>query len=138
MKKTIPLGSRKAGALVLILALALATMSLAAEDTWTTKTDMPTARNVLSTCVVDGKLYAIGGALGAATSSRAVAEYDPAIDIWTQRANLPEATCGLSTSAIGGKIYAIGGATSAVGVARSSVYVYDPETDTWMQGTKMN
>jgi N-acetylneuraminic acid mutarotase len=137
MKKTIPLGSRKAGALVLILALGLAAVCPAAEDTWTRKTDMPTARNVLSTCVVDKKLYAIGGGLGATTSSRAVAEYDPATNKWTQRANLPEVTCGLSTSVIDGKIYAIGGATSAVGAARSSVYVYDPETDTWMRKADM-
>jgi N-acetylneuraminic acid mutarotase len=38
---------------------------------------------------------------------------------------------------IDGKIYAIGGATSAVGVARSSVYIYDPETDTWMRKADM-
>ena len=32
-----------------------------AEDTWTRKTDMPTARHSLSTSVVNGKVYAIGG-----------------------------------------------------------------------------
>jgi N-acetylneuraminic acid mutarotase len=117
--------------------LSTAAVCPAAEDTWTTKADMTTARNVLSTCVVDGKLYAIGGALNQTTSSRAVAEYDPATNKWTQRANLPETTCGLSTSVIDGKIYTIGGATSAVGVARSSVYVYDPETDTWIRKTDM-
>ena len=30
-------------------------------DTWTRKADMPTARMLLSTSVVDGKIYAIGG-----------------------------------------------------------------------------
>ena len=33
-----------------------------ATDTWTKKTDMPTARDVLSTIAVNGKIYAIGGA----------------------------------------------------------------------------
>jgi N-acetylneuraminic acid mutarotase len=126
---------RVAGLLLGILILAGA--APAAEDTWTRKADMPTATNVLSTCVVDGKLYAIGGALGATTSLSSVEEYDPPTNKWTQKANLPEATCGLSTSVIDGKIYAIGGATSAVGAARSSVYVYDPETDTWMRKADM-
>jgi N-acetylneuraminic acid mutarotase len=121
----------------LVLALGLVSVSLAAEDTWTKKADMPTARNLLSTCVVDGKLYAIGGAFSPTSGSSAVDEYDPSTDKWTKRANLPQATCGLSTSAIDGKIYAIGGATSPVGAARSSVYVYDPATDTWTQHAQM-
>jgi hypothetical protein len=32
-----------------------------ATDTWTKKADMPTARELLSTTAVDGKIYAIGG-----------------------------------------------------------------------------
>jgi N-acetylneuraminic acid mutarotase len=128
---------KKSILLILVLVLGPAVICPAAEDTWTRKADMPMARNVLSTCVVDGKLYAIGGGLNPTTGSWAVAEYDPATNRWTQRGNLPEATCGLSTSVIDGKIYAIGGATSAVGVARSSVYIYDPETDTWMRKADM-
>jgi len=42
--------------------LHVACTSYAAEDTWTRKADMPTARLGLSTSVVDGKIYAIGGA----------------------------------------------------------------------------
>ena len=128
---------KKSILLILVLVLGPAVICPAAEDTWTRKADMPMARNVLSTCVVDGKLYTIGGGLNPTTGSWAVAEYDPATNRWTQRGNLPEATCGLSTSVIDGKIYAIGGATSAVGVARSSVYIYDPETDTWMRKADM-
>jgi len=30
-------------------------------DSWTTRTDKPTARNFLATCTVQGKIYAIGG-----------------------------------------------------------------------------
>jgi len=128
---------KKSILLILVLVLGPAVICPAAEDTWTRKADMPMARNVLSTCVVDGKLYTIGGGLNPTTGSWAVAEYDPATNRWTQRGNLPEATCGLSTSVIDGKIYAIGGATSAVGVARSSVYIYDPETDTWTNATAL-
>jgi hypothetical protein len=46
---------------MLIGLLGLASISLAVEDTWTTKADMPTARMFLSTSTVNGKIYAIGG-----------------------------------------------------------------------------
>ncbi len=102
MKKTI--------SLVLVLALGLASVSLAAEGTWATRTDMPTRRWDLSTCVVDGKIYAIGGASGYASEVlRTVEEYDPATDTWTTKSEMPNARQGLSTSVVNGKIYAIGG-----------------------------
>ncbi len=53
MKKTI--------SLVLVLALGLATVSMAAEGTWTQKADMPRARFGQSSGLVDGKIYVIGG-----------------------------------------------------------------------------
>ena len=46
--------------LVLVLVLGLASVSLAAEDTWTYKTDMPTARGFTSGTVADGKIYVTG------------------------------------------------------------------------------
>jgi hypothetical protein len=45
-------------------------------DTWREGADMPTRRGYLSSAVVDGKLYAIGGGAGDVTFS-AVEEYDP-------------------------------------------------------------
>jgi hypothetical protein len=51
--------------LALIGLLGLASISLAVEDTWTAKADMPTARFNLSTSVVNGKTYAIGGSVAA-------------------------------------------------------------------------
>ena len=43
--------------------LGMASISPAAEESWIIKADMPTARVGVSTSVVDGKIYAIGGAL---------------------------------------------------------------------------
>jgi len=121
---------------ILVLALGLASVSLAAEGTWTTKADMPTGRWELSTCVVDGKIYAIGGAGPVYQALRTVEEYDPATDTWTTKSEMPTARQGLSTSVVNGKIYAIGG-----GAASSSAYTtvknfstveeYDPATDRW-------
>jgi N-acetylneuraminic acid mutarotase len=123
--------------LVFTAVLSFAVMVPAAEDTWTKKADMPTARNLLSTCVANGKIYAIGGAPGDYTSFSEVEEYDPSTDKWTKRANMPEARCGLSTSSVDGKIYAIGGATSVYGAVSSRMYVYDPATDTWTRKADM-
>ena len=47
--------------LIIFILLALPGICLAQEDTWTRKANMPTARSYLSTSVVKGKIYALGG-----------------------------------------------------------------------------
>jgi len=122
MKRTI--------SLVLVLALGLASVSLSAEDTWTKKTDMPTARNVLSNSVVDGKIYAIGGDGGSGGLST-VEAYDPVTDTWTRKANMPMVRGAAASSAVNGRIYVIGGNAGPYGALYSSVIEYDATTDTW-------
>ncbi|HUU19025.1 MAG TPA: kelch repeat-containing protein [Sedimentisphaerales bacterium] len=101
-------------------------------DTWTPKADMPTGRSFSSTCVVDGKIYVIGGSMGA---TAAVEALDPATDTWTRKAPMPTARYLLGTSLVGGKIYAIGGYHHSInGPIYSTVEVYDPQTDTWTKG----
>ena len=106
--------------------ISLTSVSLAAEDIWTKKADMPTARYFLGSCAVDGKIYAIGGAPQPHVPLSVVEAYDPPTDTWTRKASMPVAKAGLGTSVVDGKIYAIGGG----GGARST-YEYDPATDTW-------
>lgn len=96
-------------------------------NTWTKKTDMPTARRCLSTCVANGKIYAIG-------ADAQVEEYDPASDIWTKKADMPTARWLLSTSEVNGKIYAIGGNHSVI---FSTVEEYDPVSDIWTMKANM-
>jgi N-acetylneuraminic acid mutarotase len=103
-------------------------------DSWTIKADMPTPRLWLSTCVVDGIIYAIGGAEqggGANPSVSTVEAYDPETDTWATKADMPTARCYLSTEAVDGKIYAIGGSPNINGVGIAVVEMYDPETDKW-------
>ena len=102
-------------------------------DLWMEKADMLTARSDLSSSVVDGKIYAIGGWIGGPVVS-ATEEYDPVADAWVKRANMPTARGMLSTSVVNGKIYAIGGYN---GQRLSTVEEYDPATDKWTRKADM-
>ena len=59
-----------------------------AEDTWVQKAPMHEARVGLGVVEMDGKIYAIGGAISNAFASDLVGtneEYDPATDTWTYK-----------------------------------------------------
>ncbi len=78
--------------LMLSWLLGTASVCLAAADTWTAKSPMPTSRSLLSASAVDGKIYAIGGRrTNGGSASSAVEEYDPATDTWTTKAPMPTA-----------------------------------------------
>jgi N-acetylneuraminic acid mutarotase len=130
MKKTI--------LIVLILTKGVASMGLAAEDTWTTKSPMPTARSHLSASVVDGKIYTIGGCTQAVYQEylSTVEAYDIATDTWIKKADLPTGRARLSTSVVNSKIYAIGGSPHPH-TDLSTVEVYDPATDNWTRKADM-
>jgi N-acetylneuraminic acid mutarotase len=122
---------------VVAVLLSMASTSLATENSWTRKADMPTARFGLSTCVVDGKIYAIGGgktAYGAYLST--VEEYDLATDTWTKKADMPTARNGHAAGVVNGKIYVIGGEPSAQ-ASLQTVEEYDPATDEWTKKADM-
>ena len=122
-------------------------------DTWERRADMPTARAAVSVSVVDGKIYAIGGAekkkyqvprgFGVEVKELSTVEmYDPATDTWTQKADMPTPR-ETSTCVVDGKIYAIGGAASTNYKKNkpwrlATVEVYDPATDTWAKVRDMN
>jgi N-acetylneuraminic acid mutarotase len=120
---------KKIFSLVLVLSLCMACVSLAVEDTWTPKADMPTRRYVVSSSVVDGKIYAIGGDAGNRASR--VEAYDPLTDTWTRKADMPIAEGAGGCSAVNGKIYVIGGTFTPYGAPRAAVQEYDVATDTW-------
>jgi hypothetical protein len=101
-------------------------------DTWTKKTDMPTARKILSSSVVNGKIYAFGGQSPSVFPAfSTVEEYDPVTDTWTEKADMPAPRTAPSTSVVGEKIYAFGGAARRGGVPVSTLFQYEPATDTW-------
>jgi len=115
----------------------LGTASMIQEaGTWTQKADMPTARYIPGSAVVDGKIYVIGGAPVTLGFTAVVEEYDPTTDTWTRRADMPTARQGVVAATVDGIIYAIGGKSAERGDL-STVEAYDPATDTWTTKTDM-
>ena len=91
---------------------------------------MPNGRSALSSSVVNGKIYAIGGDKfpGHPTEE----EYDPVADKWTAIADMPTSRRWLSTSVVNGKIYAIGGCAEQE--ILGTVEVYDTGFDVDAKG----
>ena len=99
-----------------------------ATDKWEKRADMRKVAYYLSSSVVDGKIYAIGGG---GPGDCVVEEYDPAKDKWTKKADMPTRRGDLSISAVNGKIYAMGGWDGNEIV--STVEEYDPAVDLWTE-----
>jgi N-acetylneuraminic acid mutarotase len=109
----------------------IAFISYARKEAWIQEAPMPTPRWGLSTSVVDGKIYAFGGASSGwhpVGYPQAVEMYDPETGEWTEKASMPSRRAFFSTSIVNGKIYAIGG---WAGSLIRTVEEYDPARDTW-------
>jgi len=118
-----------AGFVFIAFMFALPSISFAKTGEWTTKSPMPTARYGLSTSVVNGRIYAIGGREGVQYYS-IVEEYDPASDTWTRKADMSIPRHLHAAGEVNGKIYIIGGIEGSIGPTKL-VEEYDPATDTW-------
>ena len=86
-----------------------------ATDTWANRSPMPTTRNHAFSGEVNGKIYVIGGRLGAGnipatTNIDTVEEYDPATNLWgVVKERMPTPRSGGGYATCNGKIYAGGG-----------------------------
>ena len=120
---------------LIVLFYALPPMSVA-EEVWTRKADMPTARYGLTSSEVNGKIYAIGGRRGGQFFST-VEEYNPNSDTWVKKADMPTARVGLASSVVHWRIYVLGGSVGAGIGPVATVEEYDPATDTWTRKTDM-
>ena len=71
---------------------------------------MPTAREHLTSAVVNGKYYVFGGrSNGMSYNVDANEAYDPATDKWTTLKPMPSKRGGLASAAVNGSIYVFGG-----------------------------
>jgi N-acetylneuraminic acid mutarotase len=110
-----------------------------ASNTWTNRSPMPTTRNHAFSGAVNGKIYVIGGRLGAGnvpatTNIDTVEEYDPAANLWgVVKERMPTARSGGGSTVCNGRIYAGGGEwiTRELYAAFRALEAYDPATNTW-------
>ena len=107
----------------------------AADPAWNSKAPMQEARSGLGAAVVNGKIYAIGGA-GKEGFSSTNEEYDPETDTWTLKAPMPTPRSAFGVAVYENKIYCIGGYTFN-GPATAVNEVYNPVTNTWENKTSM-
>ena len=110
-----------------------------AANTWRERSPMPTPRNHAAIGAVNGKIYVIGGRVGAAfiglaTDVSVVEEYDPATDKWgAPRARMPTARSALGYGVVNGRIYVAGGEFQDPHMMATfrAVEAYDPASNSW-------
>lgn len=105
---------------------------------WTKKANMSSQRAAFGSCVVDGKIYVIGGeSMDGVLSS--VEMYDPENDVWTSKQDMPTSRTTLSACTVYNKIYAIGGVHDVQSPVQqlSLVEEYDPNLEGWTQKAPM-
>ena len=116
-----------------------------ATNAWRERSPMPTPRNHAAIGAVKGKIYVIGGRLGAAFITAfpgnidLVQEYDPATDAWALKAPMPTARSAAASAILNDKIYVAGGElqTNEYLAAFRAFEAYDPATNTWERLPRM-
>jgi N-acetylneuraminic acid mutarotase len=105
---------------------------------WTTKAPMPTVRSGAAAAGIDGKLYVVGGNAPCTPNCTPFYDklevYDPATNTWATKAPTPGELASAAAVAIDGKLYVIGGSvpnSPTTSVVVATLWVYDPQTDTW-------
>ena len=122
-----------------------------AANTWATKTSMPEALGGAASAVVNGHLYVIGGRDPVNDARSQTYDYDIALDSWTVRANTPYPVNVPGTAVVDGKIWVIGGGNPFLGLAglepeaavrspnaMSTTVIYNPSTNSWVNGPTLN
>ena len=117
-----------------------------ATNSWRARSAMPTPRNHAAVGAVNGKIYVIGGRLGAAfitgsvNNLDTVEEYDPATDTWgLPRARMPTARSAVAYAVRDGRIYVAGGEyqDARLAAAYRVLEEYDPASNTWVNLPRM-
>jgi len=93
---------------------------------------LPVGLTNAAAATLGGKVYALGGASGAA-AERALFVYDPEVDAWQTGPRLPESFPPVTSPALaarGGELVVIGGQLAAGG-ATTRVIAVEPGTGTW-------
>jgi N-acetylneuraminic acid mutarotase len=98
-----------------------------ASDSWSTKKPMPESRSHLTGCVLNNKIFALGGTqVNQNMSYATMFSYNPETDNWESEPSMITAREAFKSVVVNDKIYAIGGTIIQNGlVAFSNAEVYD-------------
>ena len=124
-------------ALLLIGLFAVVSSSMAADDKWERKENMPeSSRCCVAAATINGKVYVIGGIEvnraphipnpGDMTLDR-VQAYDPATDTWAPKRSMPTTRARMAAVTFDGMIYVFGGVSNRGGKILDAVEVFNPE-----------
>jgi hypothetical protein len=108
-------------------------------DSWESIARMPAGRMATASVTVGEAIYIVGGlttaltATGPGTRNEAL-RYTPATDEWTVLSRAAETREHAGAALVRGRLHLIGGRSGGV---KSSVEIYDVESDTWSEGTPM-
>ena len=91
---------------------------------------MPTARQELSTAVLDGKVYVIAGYDVNGASTGTVEVYNPTTNTWARRSRIPIVNNHNNAAVAAGKLYSFGGLAN-------QTFVYDPGSNSWSEVAPM-
>lgn len=115
--------------------------------TWQPMASAPTKRTEVVGAALGAKVYVIGGFNEPGLSnimnlavSDAVEEYDSSTNGWTTKAPLPIGLHHAGAAFVGGRLYIVGGFTKSlfsVWQPVANVYMYNPETDSWLERAPM-
>lgn len=100
---------------------------------WYAEKSMPEKLFAHSACVIDGKIYVLGGmniVKGKAAFSNRLYCFDPSVKKWHKKADMPAKRARFGADVLSDRIYAAGGLNDE-NESLNEVEVYDPETDKW-------
>ena len=113
-----------------------------ASDHWSTGAPMPTAREHVASCALDGRMIVLGGwvSVGGADVAQTAAEsYDPELDRWSVLPPMGTARGGLSAIAQGSTCHVVGGEDWALPLPGTfgTHEVFDARSGTWALAAPM-
>ncbi len=125
--------------LACIVFLTIPISSYSQGENWRKITEMPNPRYGAGSCILDGKIYVIGGMYSTESSPGSPAyhpvdmvnSFDPETGVWDTLAPLKAPRVYLQAVEVEGKIYAMGGAIGEFEASTAMVEVYDIGNDRW-------
>ena len=98
-------------------------------NSWTEKAEMLTAREHLSSAVINGKLYAVGGYAKGFGNHDVNERYDPVTNTWESLKPLPSPRNGHTSPVLNDVMLVIGGENDFQTLSENEAYI--PEEDAW-------